>query len=749
MGAWVVSRRATTMKGTNKTMAVNDSLRGCAFINRCVLCFCFIWHVQSFSTPVVLRCVVYGNGAASGRHWILGSSTSDEVPVYDENASPPALAGLVFANKFFYNGDEYRAKIADPIRKKFFAKEKVQTVRDVFERWDTIEKLKGLSRCLWAEHEELCAYFRTAIDQRHLNRKPFGRPRPKLPLVVIGNHVRYKSENGLEEILESKVLGPVVIPSLEEKAEKLIVSGKINATALAELVEQSGGSAPLARHAADLTNLERPRLFSYRSEMLLQQLVYPPISGLFYSFNPEKYLADSKAYVAHIIEDDGEDMKPDAAIQATDFYVLGTMEITNFVVPSATDRKNCVKLTAMSVLALREAGVQAELMIPFVIGRRDRAYLYITLLERGKTKPEVKLLLGTDLSDGIFRAHFVACLAVLVSELYQTLKTQEGANAVSRLDQLSDLTSRPRSELDSQQEFSSAPRSSGKSFDRMSATVDRQVEQLARLVASCEGQVVDVEYAWREAQDVHSRDSRSRFGSGSFYFVGVRWDTREDVFIKVWLDDGKPRSQKVAQSEIDLQTLAHSHGVRCPAVVDHLTALFVDQGRAKFHRIVTSKLANDRIMDLDTYALSLIQTVLTLHAAGILHCDIKPTNVVWNESSKSVSIIDFGHAQLERKASSYVGTHKYTAPEIVYNKEPHSRITEAYSVGLTLLDEIYRRDVPPSRICSPHVIQVALKLKRVDPKERMTLEAASRLFDAQEKQFPALAKMHVRKESRG
>jgi hypothetical protein len=437
----------------------NNLLCCCAFINRCVLCCCFIWHVQSFSTPVVLRCVVYGNGAASGRHWILGSSTSDEVPAYDKKASPPALAGLVFSNKFFYDNDEYRANNADPIRKKFFAKEKVQTVREVLERWDTIDKMKILARGLWADHEEVCAYFGTVIGQVRMNRKPFGVVMPRLPLVVSDNRVLYESENGLEDILKQNGIDVEVIPSLEEKAEKLIVSGKINASALVELVEQSGGSAPLARHAADLTNLERPQLPFYRSEMLLQQLVYPPISGLIYSFKPDKYLADLKANVAHIIADDGaDDMRPDAAVQAGDYYVLGTMEIKNDDRVNVDDRKKCVKLTSMSVLALREAGVQSELTIPFLIGTCERAQLYITLLERGKEKPDVKLLLDGNLSDGKFRAHFVAYLAVLLSELFQTLKSQENRYAVLRLDQLLER------DVDLQRAFTIARTSAGKSF---------------------------------------------------------------------------------------------------------------------------------------------------------------------------------------------------------------------------------------------------------------------------------------------
>ena len=81
-------------------------------------------------------------------------------------------------------------------------------------------------------------------------------------------------------------------------------------------------------------------------------------------------------------------------------------------------------------------------------------------------------------------------------------------------------------------------------------------------------------------------------------------------------------------------------------------------------------------------ARTLLRSIEALHACGILHCDIKPLNVLWDGTS--VVVVDFGHAQMIEGARSYAGTPGFTAPEVFYDKVPHSELSAAYSVGKTL-----------------------------------------------------------------
>jgi serine/threonine protein kinase len=107
-----------------------------------------------------------------------------------------------------------------------------------------------------------------------------------------------------------------------------------------------------------------------------------------------------------------------------------------------------------------------------------------------------------------------------------------------------------------------------------------------------------------------------------------------------------------------------------------------------YHRLAMRRLADDPVLpqDLEAYAASLVRAVLRLHGAGILHCDIKPSNVVWNAASRGAYLVDFGHAQREASAEAYTGTHGYTDPRVARKQEPHSRRSDAYSVGKTILE---------------------------------------------------------------
>jgi len=70
--------------------------------------------------------------------------------------------------------------------------------------------------------------------------------------------------------------------------------------------------------------------------------------------------------------------------------------------------------------------------------------------------------------------------------------------------------------------------------------------------------------------------------------------------------------------------------------------------------------------ELVSYSLSLLQNTSRLHSkAGILHCDLKPDNSLWDVDQEKVNTIDFGHAQEETgKSSSCVrGTQGFIAPE--------------------------------------------------------------------------------------
>jgi len=142
----------------------------------------------------------------------------------------------------------------------------------------------------------------------------------------------------------------------------------------------------------------------------------------------------------------------------------------------------------------------------------------------------------------------------------------------------------------------------------------------------------------------------------------------------------------------------------------------------------------------------LIQGVRALHAANILHLDLKPSNVLVTPTDRVV-ILDFGLAKelsprhpgdLARAREGIAGTPAYMAPERIL-REPEGEASDWYSVGVMLYEaltgqppfqgsvmqvlheKLFASPMPPSQL-SNHIPgdleDLCLSLLRRDPKAR-------------------------------
>jgi serine/threonine protein kinase len=88
-----------------------------------------------------------------------------------------------------------------------------------------------------------------------------------------------------------------------------------------------------------------------------------------------------------------------------------------------------------------------------------------------------------------------------------------------------------------------------------------------------------------------------------------------------------------------------------------------------------------------------------VHAAGVVHCDVKPANLLLGEDGRLV-LVDFGIAETiggdpahpARRSGQAVGSPAYMAPELVRGEAPRPAV-DLWSLGATLYTAVEGR--PP------------------------------------------------------
>lgn len=82
----------------------------------------------------------------------------------------------------------------------------------------------------------------------------------------------------------------------------------------------------------------------------------------------------------------------------------------------------------------------------------------------------------------------------------------------------------------------------------------------------------------------------------------------------------------------------------------------------------------------------LLNALHYLHSKGIVHCDVKPTNIIVQENEHNAWLVDYGFAALNpvRSSKSTGYTEVFSAPEVVDGKPPVPE-SDLYSLGLTMI----------------------------------------------------------------
>ena len=187
-----------------------------------------------------------------------------------------------------------------------------------------------------------------------------------------------------------------------------------------------------------------------------------------------------------------------------------------------------------------------------------------------------------------------------------------------------------------------------------------------------------------------------RVGRGTYGEVFRAWDTRLDREVALKLLPALPSSDSVAESEIirEGRLLAK---VRHPNVVTLYGAeqigdrigLWMEFVRGRTLEQILQQDGEFRAAEATGIGVQLCRAVSAVHAAGLLHRDIKAHNVMRAEDGRIV-LMDFGAGkELEDRSSDLAGTPLYLAPEVLAGRTPTVK-SDIYSLGVLLYHLVTR-----------------------------------------------------------
>ncbi|MEU4095345.1 bifunctional serine/threonine-protein kinase/glutamate ABC transporter substrate-binding protein [Streptomyces sp. NPDC026673] len=263
---------------------------------------------------------------------------------------------------------------------------------------------------------------------------------------------------------------------------------------------------------------------------------------------------------------------------------------------------------------------------------------------------------------------------------------------------------------------------------------------------------------------------RRQLGRGGMGVVWEAYDNRlsRQVAVKELLFRGaldpETQAQWVERARREAQAIArigHEHVVAVHDVIEADGQVWIVMEQVNPHSLADQLREHGRIPALQAarIGLEVLRGLRAVHAAGVLHRDVKPHNILFRRDGRAV-LMDFGIATFEGAAQvtrlhETVGTPQYLAPELANRLTP-TPAADLWSLGVTLyemvegrapfrgptpyevLEAVRTAEPPPMGHAGPlRPLIVGLLVK--DPEARLSAERAEQLLQhvAQETpQFP-------------
>ena len=202
-----------------------------------------------------------------------------------------------------------------------------------------------------------------------------------------------------------------------------------------------------------------------------------------------------------------------------------------------------------------------------------------------------------------------------------------------------------------------------------------------------------------------------RIGGGAFGEVYRAWDTRLDreVALKVLSvrsGTGDTHGTSIIEEGRLLARVHHPNVVTIFGAdrIDGRVGLWMELVKGRTLQELVEQGHPFSVAEVVDIGMQLCDAVAAVHAAGLIHRDIKAHNVMRSENGR-IKLMDFGAGrEMGGRSSPLAGTPLYLAPELMSGREPSVR-SDVYSLGVLLyhlLTGLY-----PVQACDRRGLQLA------------------------------------------
>jgi serine/threonine-protein kinase PRP4 len=137
------------------------------------------------------------------------------------------------------------------------------------------------------------------------------------------------------------------------------------------------------------------------------------------------------------------------------------------------------------------------------------------------------------------------------------------------------------------------------------------------------------------------------------------------------------------------------------------------------------------------YTIQLLIALKHLKNNGVLHADIKPDNILVNETRTVVKLCDFGSAMLvkDNEATPYLVSRFYRAPEVILGV-PYDYSLDMWSIGCVIFELFTGQILFPGKT-NDHMIKLMMTVKGPMPKKMLRIGIfAERHFNLDDSSAP-------------